>query len=201
MSWRDVLGTANPSDTSCAQNPHNTQNRGGGSNSADTADTAEADSRLLEVLGSATRELPISAAEVRDALDPEEIDEWRNGQIATNALSAFAQSLVDRRQMNEGRVPVHYTEHATCGRCGPIWFWISGEVSGCPWCWNRVAGRPIPRPQPVFCRDCAHFERLEHPHLGRCTKGRPGGAVGLWDTDERYCEVHLPSAEPELIFD
>jgi hypothetical protein len=38
----------------------------------------------------------------------------------------------------------------------------------------------------VRCADCAHFERIDHPHAGRCAQGH--GWYYLWDTDQRQCE-------------
>jgi hypothetical protein len=38
----------------------------------------------------------------------------------------------------------------------------------------------------VCCADCAHFERIDYPHLGRCAQGH--GWHWLWDTDQRQCE-------------
>jgi hypothetical protein len=37
----------------------------------------------------------------------------------------------------------------------------------------------------VRCADCAHFERIDHPHTGRCAQGY--GRHWLWDTDRRRC--------------
>ena len=99
--------------------------------------------------------------------------------------------------MDQGKVPGHYTHPATCKHCGPIWLWFSGDVLGCPWCWNRIAGRPIPRPYAVCCGSCTHFERIDHPHLGHCTAGQPEAIAGLWDNDRRYCERYLPSRDTE----
>jgi hypothetical protein len=80
------------------------------------------------------------------ALAPDDIEDWHKGDISTETLAAFARSLVQRREMEQGNVPANYTERATCKHCGPIWLWFAGDVLGCPWCWNRAAGRPIPRP-------------------------------------------------------
>jgi len=192
MSWREVLGVANPIDPSYTHNPHNPHNAPEPGSSADIADSAEGDSKLLEALSSACRGLPIAPTEVRDALAPEDIEEWINSDISTETVATVARSVVQRREMDQGKVPVHYTERATCKQCGPVWLWFAGEVLGCPWCWNRVAGRPIPRPQSVQCGDCAHFERIGHPHLGHCAKGEPGAVAGLWGTDRRYCESFMP---------
>jgi hypothetical protein len=58
---------------------------------------------------------------------------------------------------------------------------------------NGTLGMPTPveRAQPgppiarVRCADCAHFERVDRPHMGRCAKGH--SRHWLWDTDRRRC--------------
>ncbi|QBQ56114.1 hypothetical protein [Nitrosococcus wardiae] len=158
-------------------------------------DSEQADSQLLEALAEACRGLPITPGEVREAFTPEDIEEWHNGCLPQDTLATFAQALVQRREMDKGKRPALYTEPASCQHCGPVWLWFSGEVQGCPWCWNRIANRPIPRPQPVRCGGCAHFQRIDHPHLGHCAQGEPEGISGLWDTDRRHCERYLPRPE------
>ena len=158
MSWRETLGLAKAACALHAHNPHNAQKPRGQGNSADSADSASADAKdtastLLDALSDACRELPITPATVRDALAPADIEDWRKGGITSDTLTAFARSLVQRRTMDQGQRPAHYTEPATCKRCGPIWLWFSGDVLGCPWCWNRVAGRPIPRPGQIQNQD------------------------------------------------
>jgi hypothetical protein len=39
---------------------------------------------------------------------------------------------------------------------------------------------------PVVCGDCQYFQRIDHPHTGRCAKGH--GRYYVWDTDKRQCE-------------
>jgi len=113
----------------------------------DTADNAfPSKDKLLDALANSCRGLTITPEEVLDALTTEDIEDWRKGRVGIETLGTFVQSLAQRREMDQGKRPVHYTERATCKHCGPIWLWFSGEVMGCPWCWNRVAGRPIPRP-------------------------------------------------------
>ncbi|HIE55557.1 MAG TPA: hypothetical protein EYP90_10305, partial [Chromatiaceae bacterium] len=196
MSWRKMLGVSELVLPPYTHNSQNTQKPPRGGNSADIADIADRDSKLLETLAAACRGLSITPTEMRDALAPEDIDGWRNGTISADTLAAFARLLVQRREMNNGKRPNHYTEQATCKHCGPIWLWFSGEVLGCPWCWNRTAGRPIPRPCSVRCGDCIHFKRIDHPNLGHCVKGEPEAIAGLWDTDWRYCERFLPRPQP-----
>jgi len=214
MSWRDTLGVNPSTRTPHTHNSQNTQKpteTGSpaplpaglgihpipGDNCADSADSAyrgseQEISKLLETLADACKGLDITPAEIKEALAPEDIDDWREGTISADTLAAFARSLVQRQKMDQGKRPEHYTEQATCKHCGPIWLWFSGEVLGCPWCWNRVADKPIPRPCSVYCGDCIHFERIDHPHLGHCAKGEPESIAGLWDTDWRYCERFLP---------
>jgi hypothetical protein len=54
----------------------------------------------------------------------------------------------------------------------------------------------IPRrfefPRIVTCGACCHFKRIEHPHLGHCTRGKPEAPAGLWGEDERTCECFTP---------
>lgn len=200
MSWRETLGVTPSTATPYAHNSQNTQKPTETGNCADIADSAyrnseQESSKLLEALACACKGLDITPAEVKDALAAEDIDDWRNGEISADTLATFARSLVQRQVMSQGKLPYHYTEQATCEHCGPIWLWFSGEVLGCPWCWNRVAGKPIPRPCSVRCGDCIHFERVNHPHLGHCAKGEPEDIAGLWDTDRRYCERFLPTPQ------
>jgi len=151
MSWRETLGVTPSTETRYAHNSQNTQKPTEQRNCADIADSAyrnseEESSRLFENLADACRGLGISPAEVKEALAPEDIEDWRNGDISTAILRAFARALVDTRDREAGRVPCCYTEFATCRQCGPVWLWFSGEVDGCPWCWNRLNGKTIPRP-------------------------------------------------------
>ena len=101
---------------------------------------------VVEALSIACRGLPIVSVDLHHALATEDIGDLQSGEINDDALAAFARSLAQRMDMEQGKVPAHYTERATCRRCGPIWLWFAGEVEGCPWCWQRVAGRTIPCP-------------------------------------------------------
>lgn len=50
--------------------------------------------------------------------------------------------------------------------------------------------KPTPETtRPTTCGECVYFQRIQHPHLGRCINGEPMPAAGLWDNDNRYCEV------------
>lgn len=198
MSWRETLGVTPLTETPYTHYSHNTPKPVESRNCANNADSAyrdstEENSKLMENLADACQGLDITPAEVKDALSPEDIEEWRNGAISADTLTAFARSLVQRQQMQLGKRPTNYTKHATCRYCGPIWLWISMVVLGCPWCWNRAADKPIPRPCSIRCNDCIHFERTSHPNLGHCAKGELEAIAGLWDTDQRYCKRFLPN--------
>ena len=76
-------------------------------------------SKLLEALADACRGLSITPADVKLALAAEDIDEWRKGAISAETMATFARALVQRREMDQGKRPAHYTEQATCKHCGP----------------------------------------------------------------------------------
>lgn len=196
MSWRDILGVSEE-----ITNTHNSQNTQKGtrtSNCADSADSAYkvSDSETIAVLIQALREvcqgLLITPSEITAALSPEDIISWQRGEITVEGLAAYARLLLRQRDIREGRKPSSYTERATCLHCGPVWFWLPGDWAGCPWCWNRLTGKPIPRPDPVQCADCIHFQHTAHPALGHCNRGQPEAPAGLWATDPRICDDFLP---------
>jgi hypothetical protein len=200
MSWRETLGVTTSAKTPYAHNSQNAQKPIDTGNCADIAGSAyrgldQQTSRLLETLSDACKGVDITPAEVKEALAPEDIEDWRNGAISDDTLAAFARSLEKRRKMNLGKRPTHYTEQATCNYCGPIWLWFSGKVLTCPWCWNRLKDMPIPRPSPICCGDCIHFRRVGHPNLGHCGKGEPEAIAGLLDMEQRYCERFLPKPQ------
>ena len=51
-------------------------------------------------------------------------------------------------ERSAGIAPDHYTAVTVCDGCGavPIWHGAPASVRGCPWCGNRLAGLPIPKP-------------------------------------------------------
>lgn len=65
------------------------------------------------------------------------------------ACLAYAGALIDTADRRDGYIPQGWTQACICARCGPVWLWpdAPGHVLGCPWCFNRAAGSPIPRPQ------------------------------------------------------
>lgn len=61
---------------------------------------------------------------------------------------AYARALLVRAEREAGRVPNGWTQASECGGCGPVWLWpgAPSPVLACPWCWNRKAGRTMPKP-------------------------------------------------------
>jgi hypothetical protein len=157
--------------------------------------TPDAELRVANSLGaqraiSEVRGYGLTLAELREAAG----EDWPEMRDNPSAIEALAIAIVTRRQRERGERPAHWTEICECVHCGPVYLWPGNpsRVVGCPWCFNRVEGRPIPRPVPVYCGACIRFDRLDHPHLGHCAKGEPEAIAGLWDSDRRNCERFLP---------
>jgi hypothetical protein len=121
-------------------------------------------------------------------------EDWPEIRDAPAVLEALAHAVVTRRQRERGECPPHWTEHCECAGCGAVFLWPDSptRVLGCPWCFNRAEGHPIPRPVAVTCGTCRHYNRIDHPHLGNCAVGEPEAIAGLWDTDRRGCARWLP---------
>lgn len=158
---------------------------------------SDLDSSFAEALARAAHDLPLTSRDLYETLAPEDIAAWRASEIGPEHLRAFAMALDDSREREAGRVPDSYEDIAICRHCGPVWLFMPGDVPSCPWCLNRMANRPIPRPNPVTCGTCRHFRFTDHAHLGRCAAGvRPAGASGHWDTDRHGCGRWLPNQSP-----
>jgi len=165
MSWRDILGIDSSTNT---QNPQNAQNAQNAQkecmtvNNAYSADIAYKESKLIDALTAICHNLPITPMEVYNELSQEDVEGWHVGKVNTGELKAFTHSLVQFHEMEQGTIPAHFTELATCKGCGPIWLWRSGEVLGCCWCYVRGAGKPIPRPfDPKITNDLVNdFDKI-----------------------------------------
>jgi hypothetical protein len=61
-------------------------------------------------------------------------------------LKAFAEMVAIENMRHQGTVPDHYVETTICRHCGPVPVWAGFplRVLGCPWCFNRLKGLPIP---------------------------------------------------------
>lgn len=150
MSLRDVLLSLSGTAVPLAHPGEGTENlhifHGSTHGSLGSLIHKGAKRQLDEELSNICEGIPLTVSELRNELSPEDVEYWLQGEVSAANMSAFARSLVQRREMEKGLVPAHYTERASCAQCGEVWLWFSGEVLGCPWCWNRIRGRPIPRP-------------------------------------------------------
>jgi hypothetical protein len=74
-------------------------------------------------------------------------DDWPEVAANPKQLQAFVSSAMIEAMRERGEIPPHYTATTTCKRCGPVPVWpgCPPEVLGCPWCFNRHKGLPIPR--------------------------------------------------------
>lgn len=65
---------------------------------------------------------------------------------------AYAYALHARATRRAGHVPAGWTQASCCDGCGPVWLWpdAPARVIACPWCWNRIAGAPVPSPLDAF---------------------------------------------------
>lgn len=59
----------------------------------------------------------------------------------------LARAIEIRHQREHGKIPNHYTAVTVCKHCGqiPIFPGVPAKVKDCPWCLNRLAGRPVPK--------------------------------------------------------
>lgn len=72
--------------------------------------------------------------------------DWPDIEHDQKMIETLAASISVRHMRERGEIPPDYIHKAVCDGCGPVWLFVSGHVQGCPWCFNRVTGLPIPRP-------------------------------------------------------
>ena len=75
-----------------------------------------------------------------------ELLENKKGELTERELPVAAEMVTISQMREKGIVPDHYTAATNCEHCGPvpIWSGCPSEVKGCPWCFNRLKGLPIP---------------------------------------------------------
>ncbi len=71
---------------------------------------------------------------------------WEEISADPAKLKSFAELVMIEDMYHRGIVPDHYTATTNCKHCGPVpifeGYWP--ESDGCPWCLNRLRGRPMP---------------------------------------------------------
>ena len=72
--------------------------------------------------------------------------DWEEIAGHPDQLKTFTELLMIVKMRENGITPDHYTSKTECKRCGtvPIFEGCPPQVNGCPWCFNRIKGRPIP---------------------------------------------------------
>lgn len=85
----------------------------------------------------------IPLAELREMLG----GDWPECERDPVLLDTYARSIQVRRMREAGIVPAHYTATTICAHCGPVLIFAGApaSVQSCPWCFNRAAGKPVPR--------------------------------------------------------
>ena len=73
--------------------------------------------------------------------------DWNEIANDPEKLRTFAELLVIVEMREQGAVPDHYTATTECRRCGPVPIFegVPTAVDGCPWCFNRFKGLPMPK--------------------------------------------------------
>jgi len=81
--------------------------------------------------------------------EPREIvgDEWGGISSDPKQLEALRYTAQVVRQIRAGVRPEYWTANTECKHCGPVLIWegCPPKLQGCPWCFNRIKGLPIPR--------------------------------------------------------
>ena len=73
-------------------------------------------------------------------------NDWQEIANDPDKLKSFTELIVIVEMREMGICPDHYTARTDCKRCGkvPIWSGCPPQVDGCPWCFNRIKGLPVP---------------------------------------------------------
>ena len=73
--------------------------------------------------------------------------DWLEISTDPAKLKAFAELVMIEDMRHRGIVPDHYTATTNCKHCGPVPIFEGNwpESDGCPWCFNRLQGLPMPK--------------------------------------------------------
>ena len=97
-------------------------------------------SEILESLRGTVHGIPLT--ELREEAGPD----WPELESDPELLETFALAVQTRRMREKGEVPPNYTAVTECAGCGPVPIWPNCPPRrlACPWCANRLSGRPMP---------------------------------------------------------
>ncbi len=107
-----------------------------------SAPTGTLTPEVLVKLKSKKPELLRSLKELQERAD----QDWTEISTDPAKLKAFAELVMIEDMRHRGIVPDHYTAIINCKHCGPVPIFEGcwPESDGCPWCFNRLQGLPIP---------------------------------------------------------
>ena len=76
-----------------------------------------------------------------------ELLENKNGELTEQEIPVAREMVAIIEMREKGIVPDHYTAETECRHCGavPIFEDCPPQVNGCPWCFNRIKGLPMPK--------------------------------------------------------
>ncbi len=100
-------------------------------------------SPLVESVDKWSKKLRESPDELRRAY----ADDWKEVSADPAKLKSFAELVMIEDMRHRGIVPDHYTATTNCKHCGPVPIFEGcwPESDGCPWCFNRLKGLPMPK--------------------------------------------------------
>lgn len=95
----------------------------------------------------ATESCAVVAGDATDELRQAAGKDWPELEANHELLECFARMVAVRKMRERGEVPPSYTATTICAHCGPVPIFpgVAEKVEGCPWCFNRIAGRPVPK--------------------------------------------------------
>ncbi len=98
---------------------------------------------VLAKLKSMKPELLRSLKELQERAE----EDWEEISADSTKLKAFAELVMITDMRHRGIVPDHYTATIRCKHCGPVPIFEGcwPESDGCPWCFNRIKGLPVPK--------------------------------------------------------
>ena len=87
-------------------------------------------------------------ASVSSVSEWSELLENKTEELSEHQVAVVVDMVAIVEMRERGIVPDHYTAKTDCSGCGtvPIFEGVPERVSGCPWCFNRLKGLPMPSP-------------------------------------------------------
>lgn len=103
---------------------------------------------MLEEVGTEMLQLAADHGLTANELRQTAGQDWPEIKADPALARAFATAVEIRQMREQNRIPPSYTASTTCAGCGPVPIWpgCPENVLACPWCFNRIADRPVPRP-------------------------------------------------------